>query len=294
MSGGLLAIGRDWFFEIGGHDQEMQAWGGENIDLSLRIWRCGGEIVYAPTSYVGHMWRKTNDEKTKLKYKLPAEKALGNRARAFKAHAPDYFRGKTLMFSEFKEWRETGGSDLDVSSILGPLEQLECKSFDWYLDFFSYIYRDAGFIPKQVYQLTPDGGKTCLSLKGDTKWGGHGYSSDKLDMAPCSSVPGLEATNGTQYWHPWGQNKDGTCCATMKVWNADQCIQGGLSTGSCKLKPGAMSKVTDEGVFMVGGKCLRINPLAVGDCNGAPKWEKLLPFVPQEFTLLPPELKERW
>jgi polypeptide N-acetylgalactosaminyltransferase len=51
MSGGLLAIGREWFFTIGGHDQEMQAWGGENIDLSLRIWRCGGEIVYAPTSY---------------------------------------------------------------------------------------------------------------------------------------------------------------------------------------------------------------------------------------------------
>lgn len=24
MSGGLLAIGRDWFFEIGGHDQAMK------------------------------------------------------------------------------------------------------------------------------------------------------------------------------------------------------------------------------------------------------------------------------
>lgn len=296
MSGGLLAISRDWFFEIGGHDQEMQAWGGENLDLSLRIWRCGGEIVYAPTSFVGHMWRVQNKKETKLKYKLPAEKALGNRARALKAHAPDFFRNKTVMFPEFQEWRENGGSTLDLSSILNPLQQLQCKSFDWYLDFFSYIYRDDGMIPPQVYQLTPDGGKTCLSLKGETKWGGSTYTSDKLSTSPCTTIPGLQAHNGTQYWHPATRNEQDKCCNSLKAWNTDQCIGSGLGTGSCKVHHSVISKLTDDGLLQVGNQCLRVDggALSLGDCDGASTWTKLRPFEPQEYTLLSPELKEKW
>lgn len=250
--------------------------------------------MYAPRSYVGHMWRKQDDAKTKLKYKLPAEKALGNRARAMLAHAPKMFAAKTIMYSDFKEWKENKGSTLDVSSIREPLEKLQCKSFEWYLDFFNYIYRDAGFIPKQVFQMTPDNGATCLGLKGDTKWGGHGYSSDKLAMAPCSPVAGLEASNGTQYWHDFGQDSTGKCCNSLKVWNCDQCLSSGLSTGSCKLKASVTASLSDDGLLRIGTKCLGVNPLALIDCNGASKWQKLRPFVPQEFQVLSTELQERW
>ena len=296
MSGGLLAISRDWFFELGGHDQEMQAWGGENLDLSLRIWRCGGEIVYAPKSFVGHMWRVKDKKETSVKYKLPAEKALGNRARAFKAHAPKYFANKTITFPEFKQWKENKGSDLDLRSIQEPLSRLQCKDFDWYLDFFSYIYRDDSMIPKQVYQLTPDGGKTCLGLEGDTKWGGSGYSNDKLAMAPCTTVPGLEASEGTQYWYPSMRNAEGKCCRTLRVWNTDQCITTGLNTGSCKVGHSPVSTLTESGLIQVANQCLRVDNgvLSLGVCEGASKWEKLRPFAPQEFTLLSPELKAKW
>ena len=33
----------------------MRAWGGENIDQSLRTWLCGGEIVYAEGSRVAFL-----------------------------------------------------------------------------------------------------------------------------------------------------------------------------------------------------------------------------------------------
>lgn len=44
MSGGLLAMSRSWWEETGGYDSSMRGWGGENLDQSLRIWRCGGEL----------------------------------------------------------------------------------------------------------------------------------------------------------------------------------------------------------------------------------------------------------
>ena len=37
MSGGLLAIDRQYFFDLGAYDMGMEVWGGENIEMSLRV-----------------------------------------------------------------------------------------------------------------------------------------------------------------------------------------------------------------------------------------------------------------
>lgn len=37
MAGGLLAIERSYFYEIGSYDSGMEIWGGENIEMSFRV-----------------------------------------------------------------------------------------------------------------------------------------------------------------------------------------------------------------------------------------------------------------
>ncbi|CAE8740040.1 unnamed protein product, partial [Polarella glacialis] len=116
MSGGLLALTRRWWEETGGYDDKMVAWGGENIDQSLRSWLCGGRIEVAEGAYVAHMWRDASNPKTLLKYPIPTADVMRNKARAATAWF-DQFVEKVMTFPEYEMFTKFKQPLGDMSSF---------------------------------------------------------------------------------------------------------------------------------------------------------------------------------
>ena len=53
---GMFAIKTGFFKYIGGFDTNLKPWGQENIELSLRVWLCGGSIIRQPCARVAHKY----------------------------------------------------------------------------------------------------------------------------------------------------------------------------------------------------------------------------------------------
>ncbi|OQV23921.1 Polypeptide N-acetylgalactosaminyltransferase 11 [Hypsibius exemplaris] len=126
MAGGLFAVERMRFIEIGEYDEAMDIWGGENIEFSLRVWMCGGSIKIVPCSRVGHIFRSQrpygNDGK--------GDTQLTNSVRL--AHTWLDGGHITKFFDARPEARLIQPGDL--SQRLSIKKRLGCHSFQWYLD----------------------------------------------------------------------------------------------------------------------------------------------------------------
>ncbi|KAH7731746.1 Protein GLY-9 a [Aphelenchoides avenae] len=128
MAGGLFAADRKYFHEVGAYDPEMDIWGGENLEISFRVWMCGGSIEILPCSHVGHVYRSGHPYN------------MTGRGGNLDVHGTNSKRLAEVWMDDYKRLfyvHRMGLKDVDVGDLSerhALRRRLQCHSFKWFLD----------------------------------------------------------------------------------------------------------------------------------------------------------------
>ncbi|XP_067106584.1 polypeptide N-acetylgalactosaminyltransferase 9-like [Osmerus mordax] len=127
MIGCSFVVNREYFREIGLLDPGMEVYGGENIELGMRVWQCGGSMEVLPCSRVAHIQRTKKPYDNDIDYY-----AKRNALRAAEVWMDDY---KSHVYMAWNIPMSNPGVDFgDVSDRVALRKKLRCRSFQWYLD----------------------------------------------------------------------------------------------------------------------------------------------------------------
>ncbi|KJH43020.1 glycosyltransferase, group 2 family protein [Dictyocaulus viviparus] len=197
IAGGLFAIDRQFFYDIGSYDEGMQVWGGENLEISFRVWMCGGSLEIHPCSRVGHVFRKQTP------YTFPGGTAKvihHNAARTAEVWMDEY---KQFFYKMVPSARNVDAGD--ISSRRQLRANLQCKSFEWYL---RNIYPEAP-VPydfKSLGAISNKNSRQCLDTMGKK-----------------------DGPVGVQSCHGSGGNQAWSLTAHGEIRSDDLCLSAGAS-----------------------------------------------------------------
>ncbi|KAH8376709.1 hypothetical protein KR093_000978 [Drosophila rubida] len=200
MAGGLFSIDKDYFYEIGSYDEGMDIWGGENLEMSFRIWQCGGILEIIPCSHVGHVFRD------KSPYTFPggvAKIVLHNAARVAEVWLDEW---RDFYYAMSTGARKASAGD--VSDRKNLRDRLKCKSFRWYLE---NVYPES-LMPLDYYYLGEIRNaetETCLDTMG-RKY------NEKV---------------GISYCHGLGGNQVFAYTKRQQIMSDDLCLDASSSNG---------------------------------------------------------------
>ena len=111
MAGGLFAINREYFKSILYYDPGLEVWGGENFELSYKLWMCGGGMLFVPCSRVGHIYRLEGWDGNPPPAYVPTNPSMRNYRRVIETWWDDYKKyfyvsrpeSKTLTYGDLSE-----------------------------------------------------------------------------------------------------------------------------------------------------------------------------------------------
>ncbi|XP_062313934.1 LOW QUALITY PROTEIN: polypeptide N-acetylgalactosaminyltransferase 3 [Osmerus eperlanus] len=264
FAGGLFSISKDYFYHIGSYDEQMEIWGGENIEMSFRVWQCGGQLEIIPCSTVGHVFR------TKSPHSFPkgTQVIARNQVRLAEVWMDEYkeiFYRRNQQAAQIAKDRAFG----DLSSRVDLRERLQCQSFSWYL---KNVYPEV-FMPDlnplyfgSVKNLGKD---SCLDA-GENNEGGK-----QLIMYPCHGLGGNQYFEYSTH-HEIRHNIQKELCL--------QGVDGALKLEDCQFKGRSTSvgpeqrwEVKENQLFFMPGLnlCLtaRHGSPALASCNPSDRFQ---------------------
>ncbi|BFF96136.1 N-acetylgalactosaminyltransferase 4-like [Drosophila madeirensis] len=186
MDGRVFAISRNYFLELGGHDEGLNTGGGEQFELSFKIWMCGGMLLQVPCSRVAHIAMAAKVEQT------------DESARNFKRVAEVWMDGyRHYLYAQNPIKYQLSAGNLTQQKKLRA--QLECKSFNWFLHKVAPDFLER-FPPAEESQLGAYGSGAIQSVA----FAGHcidawtEHSRMPVGMRKCSA--NLTHPRATQFW----------------------------------------------------------------------------------------------
>ncbi|XP_060522311.1 polypeptide N-acetylgalactosaminyltransferase 5 isoform X2 [Cylas formicarius] len=204
MAGGLFSIDKDYFYEIGAYDEGMDIWGGENLEMSFRVWMCGGQLEIATCSHVGHVFRKSTP------YSFP-----GGTSRIVNHNNARLAEVWLDQWKDFYYNINPGARNVpvgDVSSRKELREKLKCQTFRWYLE---NIYPESQ-MPLDYHYL------------GDIR---------NVETRNCLDTMGRKSGEnlGMTYCHNMGGNQVFAYTKRQQIMNDDNCLDASNKNGPVKL-----------------------------------------------------------
>uniref|UniRef100_A0A8C4GQY4 Polypeptide N-acetylgalactosaminyltransferase n=1 Tax=Dicentrarchus labrax TaxID=13489 RepID=A0A8C4GQY4_DICLA len=177
IAGGIFVMDKSWFNHLGQYDTHMDIWGGENFELSFRVWMCGGSLEILPCSRVGHVFRKRHP------YDFPEGNAL--------TYIKNTRRAAEVWMDEYKQYYYSarpsaqGKAFGSIADRLTLRRKLNCKPFRWYMENGCCMERWELIEPLLRQQ------DLCLAISAFT-------AGSKVKMEPCN------AKEPRQKWKPKG------------------------------------------------------------------------------------------
>uniref|UniRef100_A0A668VG32 Polypeptide N-acetylgalactosaminyltransferase n=1 Tax=Oreochromis aureus TaxID=47969 RepID=A0A668VG32_OREAU len=242
LGGGVVAIDRHFFQSVGTYDPGMVLWGAEQIELSIRVWSCGGSMEVVPCSRVGHLIRHH------LPYRFPDQDLLQrNKIRI----------AETWMDTKMKLSFFVQSESPNITERLRLKRSLGCRNFHWFLTTVYpqlYIPQDRTALSGELYSVGtgrcadyPQGrglqsGHCDLNSEGEVRWGPTGTlcldtEGERAVLSPCttdslhmfSTFPQLSG----QLVHQLSQ----LCLEAVKEEGDNKRITGGLFLRQCTHHP---------------------------------------------------------
>jgi len=168
MAGCLFSIDKAYFEKLGMYDPGFDIWGSENLEISFKVWMCGGTLEIIPCSQVGHIFRSN---------------VLYRKTISMDVYRRNSVRLAEVWMDDHAElfYQRTGpnkGDFGDISERVALRKSLSCHSFKWYLDnVYPELYNPKGSLANGNIRSISNKNNTCITLEEHDR---------KIELRNCS------------------------------------------------------------------------------------------------------------